>query len=284
MKFLERLDRIVRPVAVPNLTVIIIVGQVLMLFANAGNPQLLSRAMLVWDNVLAGEVWRLITFLIVPPTTNVIFLFFVLFIFYWMGTSLEQFWGVVRYNTFLWLGTVLTVAAAGFVHDRSVTGAFLEGTVFLAFATYNPNVELRLFFVLPVKIKWLAWLQAIGYALAFLSGPMSVRLMVLASIGNYLIFFAPSLLGRVKNLQRRMQWDARQYDTGDAPRHICATCGIDSNSHPKMDFRYCSRCDGEQAYCEEHLRNHEHVERTSIQDERGESVKGSVHDDGTIGR
>lgn len=260
MKFLERLDRIVRPIAVPNLTVIIIAGQVLMLFASAGNPQLLSRAKLVWDDVLAGEVWRLITFFFVPPGMSVIFLLFFFLIFYWMGTSLEQFWGIVRYNTFLWLGAVLTLAAAAVVHDQPVTGAFLEGTVFLAFATYNPNVELRLFFVLPVKIKWLAWLQAIGYTMAFLAGPMSVRLMVLASIGNYLIFFAPSLFGRVKNLQRRMQWDARQYDRGSAPRHTCTTCGIDSNSHPRMDFRYCSQCDGEYAYCEQHLRNHQHVE------------------------
>ena len=259
MKFLDRLDRLVRPIAIPNLTVIIIVGQVLMLLASAGNGQLLDRAFLVWGKVFEGEVWRLITFLFVPITTSPIWLFFALYIFYIFGTSLERHWGMVRYNTFLWLGTVLTVAAAGLVHDWPVSGAFLEGTVFLAFATYNPNFELRLFFVLPVKVKYLAYLQAAGYMMALLVGDMATRVMVLASIGNYLVFFAPSVISRIYHFRRRMQWEARQYDPGDAPRHICATCGANSNSHPNMDFRYCSKCDGHYAYCEEHLRDHQHV-------------------------
>ncbi len=259
MKFLERLDRIVRPIALPNLTLIIIAGQALMWLGSSGDPQLIERALLIWDNVLAGEVWRLVTFLIIPPSSNPIFLLFILYIFYLMGTSLEQHWGVVRYNTFLWLGTVLTIAAAGVVHDQPVTGGFLEGTVFLAFATYNPNFELRLFFVLPVKIKYLAYIQAIGYAFAFVFGTMTVRLMVLASIGNYLVFFGPIVFQKAANYRRRVQWDARQFKPGDAPRHTCATCGVNSNSDPNMDFRYCSKCDGERAYCEAHLRNHEHV-------------------------
>ncbi len=259
MKLLERLDRIVRPIAIPNLTVIIIIGQVLVYFASLGNPDQLFRAALIWDNVLEGEVWRLLTFLFVPPATSFIFLLFALYIFYLFGGALEQIWGTVRYNTFLWLGTLLSVAAAGFAHSEPVTGAFLEGTVFLAFATYNPNFELRLFFVLPVKIKYLAYLQAAGYILAIVFGTMAVRLMALASIGNYLIFFGPNVFQFVLNYRRRVQWTARQFDPGDAPRHTCVVCGANSNTHPKMDFRYCSKCEGERAYCENHLRDHEHV-------------------------
>jgi len=258
MKFLERVDRIVRPIAVPNLTVIIIAGHVLLLVMSGGKPELLSRFMLTWEGLVAGELWRLVSFLFIPPSTNPIFLFFILYIFYLMGSSLERQWGVVRYNTFLWLGAILTVAAAGVTPDQPITGAFLEGTVFLAFATYNPNFTLRLFFVLPIEIKWLAWLQAIGYSFALLFGSMPVRLMVLASIGNYLIFFAPTMYQRVHHLHRRLQWDARQYNAGNRPRHTCASCGVDSNTHPKMDFRYCSKCEGQLAYCEDHLRDHEH--------------------------
>ena len=70
--------------------------------------------MLVWDNVLAGEVWRLLTFFFVPFTTDPIFLLFAYLIFYMMGNALEAYWGVVRYNVFLWLGAVLTIAAAFF--------------------------------------------------------------------------------------------------------------------------------------------------------------------------
>lgn len=259
MKFLDRLDRLVRPIAIPNLTVAIIVGQVFLFIAGAGNPGLNERAKLVWDSVIAGEFWRLITFMVVPPPINAIFLFFALYIFYMMGTALEQVWGTVRYNLFFYLGFFFTLSSAALAHDQPVTGAFLQGSVFLAFATYNPTFELRLFFILPIQIRWLAYLQVIGYAIGFLGGSLAVKVMVLASIGNYIIFFAPMLIERVKSLQRRAEWKSRQFNPGDAPRHTCAICGVNSKTHPDMDFRYCSKCDGERAYCEAHLRNHEHV-------------------------
>ena len=259
MKFLAFLDRLVAPIAIPNLTQILIAGQALMYLAGSGNPAMVNRATLVWDLVLQGEVWRLLTFMLIPPPTSLIFVFFYLYIFYIFGTALEQFWGSVRYNAFLWLGALLTIAAAALAPSSPATGTFLYGTVFLAFATYNPDFTLNLFFILPVKVKWLAWLQAAGYALAFVSGPMVVKIQVLASVGNYLIFFAPTVVNWVRNRQRRMKWEARQYKPGSQPRHTCAVCGINSDTHPNAEFRYCSKCGGEKAYCEEHLRNHEHV-------------------------
>ncbi len=102
MKLLDRLDRMVRPIAIPNLTVLLIAGQVLMLLAGNGKPELLERSMLVWDRVLEGEIWRLVTFLIIPVSMSPIWLLFALYIFYLMGTALERIWGVVRYNTFLY--------------------------------------------------------------------------------------------------------------------------------------------------------------------------------------
>ena len=262
---LERLDRIVRPIAVPNLTMFIIGGQLLMFLASLNDPTLLGngetpgRALLVWNLVLTGEVWRLLTFFFVPFTTDPIFLLFAYLIFYMMGNALEAYWGVVRYNVFLWLGAVLTIAAAGIVRDQAFSASFLQGTVFLAFATINPDFELRLFFVLPVKVKWLAMIQGAGYLLAMLGGAWSVTLMVLASVGNYLIFFGPQLLGRVQNTARRAKWERQQLDTSAGPRHTCTTCGVDSNLSPEMDFRYCSQCEGEHAYCTAHLRDHQHT-------------------------
>lgn len=237
-----------------------------MFLASLNDPSLLGtpggppgRALLVWDLVLAGEVWRLLTFFFVPFTRDPIFLLFAYLIFYMMGNALEAYWGVVRYNVFLWLGAVLTIAAAGIVHDAPFSASFLQGTVFLAFATINPDFELRLFFVLPVKVKWLALVQVAGYLLAMLGGAWSVTLMVLASVGNYLIFFGPQLLGRVQNTARRAKWERQQLDTAAGPRHTCTTCGVDSNLSPGMDFRYCSQCEGEHAYCTAHLRDHQHI-------------------------
>ena len=263
MKFLNFLDRIVRPIAIPNLTLLIIAGQVLFFIAGTADNTLIERTVLVWDQVLAGEVWRLITFFFIPPGMSVIFLLFYCLIFHMMGTALESIWGMVRYNTFLWLGAILTIASAVLCRDQPVTGAFLQGTVFLAFATYNPDFELRLFFVLPVKVKWLAMIQAAGYALAFLGGSAPIKVMVAASIGNYLIFFAPSLYKRLANMKRKADWDLKQHKQGSQPRHTCTTCGVNSNLDPKMDFRYCSKCAGEHAYCEAHLRDHVHVSESN---------------------
>jgi len=259
MKSLDRFDRLVRPFAIPNLTQIIIAGQALMFLARMADPGMLDRATLVWGLVLQGEVWRLLTFLFVPATLSPLFLFFQLYIFHMFGTALEQHWGIVRYNTFFWIGMLLTIGSAALVPAAPVTGVFLIGTVFLAFATYNPDFTLNLFLILPVKIKWLAWLQAAGYGMWFVSGGMIIKLQILASVGNYLIFFAPTAIGWVRNRQRKKQWKARQFNAGTQPRHKCAVCGIDSNTNPDADFRYCSKCGGEKAYCEDHLRNHEHV-------------------------
>jgi len=261
MKLLDRLDRIVRPIAIPNLTQILIIGQVVMFIAALGtrDGNLMQKAPLIWEKVFEGEAWRLLTFLFVPFDSNPIWLFFALYIFYLFGGSLQAIWGYVRYNTFMWLGVVLTLAGALLVRDQEVTSHLLYLTVFLAFATYNPNFELRLFFVLPVKVKYLAYIQVAMYASAFIGGPNSVRVMVLSSFGNYLIFFAPMVFQRIRNAKRKMEWQSKQYKPGNEPRHTCATCGVNSDTHPKMDFRYCSKCDGERAYCEDHLRTHEHV-------------------------
>ncbi len=259
MKFLDRLDRLVRPIAIPNLTQIIIAGQALMFLASLSDAGMVDRATLVWSAVLEGEVWRLLTFLFIPITNSPLWLFFALYIFFLFGTSLEQYWGVVRYNTFLWLGLLITIAVVALVPTMPVTGAFLEGTVFLAFATLNPNFTLNLFFILPVKVKWLAWLQAAGYGLAFLSGGIAIKLLVFASVANYLIFFAPTVVSWARNWRRRKQWESKQFKPGNQPRHVCAVCGIDSNTYPDVDFRYCSKCDGQKAYCPDHLRNHQHV-------------------------
>ena len=258
LNVLERLDRIIRPIAVPNLTMFIIAGQLLMYLASLNDNTLPDRAELVWDLVLAGEVWRLLTFFFIPFSQEPIFLIFAYLIFYMMGNALEAHWGVVRYNVFLWLGAVLTIAVAGIVRDQAFSGRYLQGTVFLAFATFNPDFELRLFFVLPVKVKWLALIQVAGYLLAMFGGSGSVTLMVLASVGNYLVFFGPGLVSRARNTARRAKWERQQIEIESAPRHTCTSCGVNSKVDPKMEFRYCSKCEGEHAYCMAHLRDHQH--------------------------
>ena len=132
--------------------------------------------------------------------------------------------------------------------------------MFLAFAWLNPRFTLQIFFVLPVQIRWLALLTWIGFGLMFISGPWNVRLSVAASVVNFFVFFGRDVLDRIRTGQRQMARQAKRF-TEKPPQfyHRCFVCGITDTTHPKMDFRYCGQCSGDQAYCTEHLRTHEHV-------------------------
>lgn len=259
MKLLDRLDKIVRPIAIPNPTVVLVASQFVFWIASMMDPGIVEAAVLVWEKVLEGEVWRLVSFLLVSPAGSPIFALFYFYILYMIGTYLEQVWGVVRFNSFLYVGTLLTLIGALFVPQQPLTGGFLYGTLFLAFATFNPNFQFLLFFVLPVKVKYLAWIQVAMYLMRFVFGDAGQMIMVVASIGNYLLFFGPDLVRKSFHFHRRLKWETQQADNAAKPRHVCATCGVDSKIDPGMDFRYCSKCDGEHAYCRDHLHDHSHV-------------------------
>lgn len=260
MKLLEKLDRIVRPIAIPNLTEVLVFGQVGMMLASFMRPGLSQQTALVWSKVFEGEVWRLITFLFYPPPIGILVIFYFL-IFMMIGKSMEQYWGIIRYNVYFYLGAILTAVAGLIVPDQFVTGLFFQASLFLAFAVINPNYEFLIMFVIPVKVKWLALLQGLYYLVTLSTGINSASLMASAAIGNFLIFFGGDLLQQVKRIKHRAKFTGMQMQEKRAThlaRHTCAVCGKNSNDDPFEDFRYCSKCDGEKAYCETHLRDHEH--------------------------
>jgi len=277
MSLLSRLERALGRFAIPDVSLYLVLGQVMVLgFAMLGRFNV-ERLMFWPGAALAGEWWRPLTFIFVPPgvragmdgtvilrvsMTGAIFLAFGWYIFYLMGGALEQHWGVFRYNAFLFLGWVLTVAAAFATPNAYASNAYVAGTVFLAFAYLNPDFVMYIFFILPVKIKWLALLAWIGYGYTFLVGGWSDRLMVLASIGNFLIFFSGDIVASVRSGKRRMAWQAQAFSAQSSERearHQCRICGKTDVSHPQLDFRYCSKCAGDECYCTEHIFNHEHV-------------------------
>jgi hypothetical protein len=177
-----------------------------------------------------------------------------------MGTALEGHWGAFRYNVFLLVGYLVTVAVSCITPFYPATNLFIGGSVFLAFAFLYPDFTLYIFFIIPVKIKWLALLTWIGYAYEILVGSWSTRLLVLASISNFLLFFGKDILWRIKTGNRSMVAQARQFTGKKKPFHRCTVCGITDLSHPQMEFRYCSDCGG-LGYCKDHIFNHEHVKK-----------------------
>ena len=282
MSLLPRLERKFGWLAIPNITTILIAGQVLLfgvllMRRGEGGVDLLANIYLIPSKVLEGEVWRLVTFLFTPPENSSIFVIFFWMLFYLFGTTLEHQWGTFRYNVYLLIGYVANVAAAflvWFVWSRSVdlaaqpmlatrgltaTNAFLYGTVFLAFARLYPNFTLNLFFILPIQVKWLALLMWLGYGYAFLSNGPMVKLLIVASVLNYLLFFGPGHWRELRQRGRRRSYQAKTQKASSRLVHRCRVCGLTSEESPKTLFRYCSKCAGQACYCPEHIGNHEHV-------------------------
>ena len=246
--------------AIPNITLMLIVCQVGMFVVVQRDPGMWERMVLIPSKVIDGEIYRLFSFLIIPPGTILIWALFFWYLFYLMGTALEGFWGTFRYNLFLLIGYIATVASGFVTPGAIVSNGFLEGTVFLAFAYLNPNFELLVMFILPVRIKWFALLTWIIYTHQFIFGEWSTRLTVASAVLNFFMFFGSEIWYRARMGQRRMAGQARRF--AERPPeflHQCDVCGITDKTHPDMDFRYCSKCSGDQCYCTEHIRDHEHV-------------------------
>ncbi|MEA1951713.1 MAG: hypothetical protein U9N87_10025 [Planctomycetota bacterium] len=268
MKILDKLQRRFGRFAIHNLTLVIIAGQVFFYLLNYSNREILGggdgfafgKIDLVPALVLQGQAWRLVTFIFTPPLTHPIFMFFAWYIFFLMGTALEGTWGAFRYNLFLLVGYLATVAAAFTAPAAAATTVFIGGSVFLAFAYMFPDFKLHLFFVLPIRIKWLAMLTWVSYLFVVFSGDLHQIGLLAASLVNYFLFFGRDIVLRMRSGHRKMRSQSKRIAQQNTPRHCCRICGITNLTHADMDFRYCSQCADTSCYCEEHLRNHEHVQ------------------------
>ncbi|MGE3242955.1 MAG: rhomboid family intramembrane serine protease [Pirellulales bacterium] len=276
MRWIDRLESKLGRFAVPNVTVILIAGQVLIYLASHAPPPFAGEAVFETigfdpSRVAAGEWWRLITFAFTPPGTNALFAFFFWYLFYLFGTTLEAQWGAFRYNVYLLLGYFASLAlgmgvwfATGLA-GQVASNAFLYGSVFLAFARLYPDFTMYIFFVFPVKARWLALFQWVMYGLTVLSNPLSLAAaMVFASVFNYLVFFGREIVQGMRHRHRKMQFQARSLQGKGVTRqrmaHQCRVCGLSSADSPRTQFRYCSDCGGNVCYCPEHIGNHEHVQ------------------------
>jgi hypothetical protein len=149
--------------------------------------------------------------------------------------------------------------------DFSATNIFIGGSIFLAFAYLNPEFVLYIFFILPVRIKWIGLITWVVYGYQFVTGDWSTRNAIIAAVGNFLLFFSRDIVLQIRTGHRRMSHQSKMFAAQrgeDEPRHRCHVCGKTDLTNPEMDFRYCSKCAGDQCYCPEHIRNHEHVVAT----------------------
>jgi len=265
LKLFNKLERKLSKFAIKNLMTYIIAFNILVFILEFLFPQTFDiyNLCLVPELVLKGELWRLITFIFIPPSSHPLFIIFAFYFYYMIGITLEQEWGTFRFNLFYFLGTAVTAIAA-LLTGNIATSFYLNLSLFLAFATLYPNFEILIFFIIPVKIKYLAMINWIffGYIILF-SPSIPQKIFVAASLTNYFVFFGKDLLLAIK--QRRTVYKKRQHFYGqltkesEKPFHKCTICGITEKDNPKLDFRYCSKCAGDHEYCMEHLNSHEHI-------------------------
>jgi hypothetical protein len=260
---LDKLERRFSRYAIHNLTAYLLVGQGIMLFGAIAQPAMFEKLLLIPAKVLDGEVWRIITFAVAmaPPGSfiGMVFLFFYFYLFYLMGRALEEHWGAFRYNVYIFLGLILTFAAAWLTPTQPTTSIIVYTTIFLAFAYLYPDFTILLFFILPVKIKWLALITWLLYAVSFLqSDTWSARIAILAGVTNYLVFFGPQIVTRMVRAERRRAQDADTRREAAQPFHVCSVCGVTDKIDPDRQFRYDKRGDETVCICESCMEQQQH--------------------------
>ena len=268
---------------IPNLMNVIVGGNIIVyllaMFAGWGSVSFLTFNL---NSVLHGELWRLLTFIFVPSNSGLFFLAVSLYFYHFIGSTLEREWGTAKFNLYYLSGVVLTVLAtvvASLITGYPLTVAgtgYINMSMFFAFAMLYPETQVLLFFVIPLKIKWLAWVDAGFFALSILSSLLSWNvvgwIVPLIAILNFVIFFWTNLCDEINYRRGRAQHQmshqtiqfkqaARQQKKKEEARgyrHKCEVCGRTDTDYPDLEFRYCSRCKGYHCFCEDHIFNHEH--------------------------
>lgn len=287
---------------IPNLMLWVAIGNLLVyLMTRISLKGYLIVEALCFDPtlILQGQVWRTVTFIFTYLAGSNLFLGAVsLFFYYWIGKVLEQYWGILRFNLFYFSGIVIGAVFALLLEALWVfagvplvsvylTSAYVNLSLFLALATLQPDAQLRIWFILPVKMKWIAWVDIILSLVGLIMGIMDMIkylpagviylgwLVPILALANYFLFFGKAVENllpdrlryhhshpkKVKQAKANPGWASNyRSSSGErAYRFKCTVCGRTDRSNPELEFRYCSSCTGYRCYCIDHINNHSHI-------------------------
>ena len=284
MKFIDKLERKFGRFGIPNLTIYMIICYVIGYALMIVNPGILNWLSLEPAYILRGQVWRLVTWVLYPPSTSGVlwFAIAVLFFYYPIGTSLERTIGTFKYTLYILSGVIFTILGA-FILYFLLGGNVLVGNVFstyyislstfLAYAMWYPDMQVLLMFIIPVKMKWMAifYVVIVVYEMIqyIMAGAWYLVIPIVASLLNFIIFYFgtkdfsrynPKEVHRRNEFRRAMEPQGRMKSgSGSVTKHKCAICGRTELDDPNLEFRFCSRCNGNYEYCQDHLFTHTHV-------------------------
>ena len=279
--------------AIPNLTLYLIIcygiGFVLQKLAPAAYYCLVMDPFLI----LKGQVWRLFTWILIPPeSSNIFYMLIMLYLYYSLGNLLERIWGTWKYNVYIFSGLLFTVLGAAvlllycvlmgaqysqipgiymlsngsWVNFGQFSTYYINMSIFLACAASIPNVQVMLMFIFPIKVKWLGIIYGVMLVLECIQGGITTVIVVLFSLLNFLIFFIRSkgnMQLNTRQVKMRQEFKhkmrAAERQAAGVTRHKCAICGRTELDGDDLEFRFCSKCNGNYEYCQHHLFTHEHV-------------------------
>jgi len=269
---------------IPNLMMYIVIGSAIVFLFSAIDTTGLVIGALQFDAaaIMSGQIWRLVTFIIVPMYTGMsqlLWLAISLYFYYFIGSTLERQWGTGKFTIYYFSGVLLSAiyglllwAMIGGDQTVTINMYYVNLSMFFAFATMFPDVQLLLFFFIPIKVKWLGIINAIYflYQIIFqLHG--FYKLLPVIAILNYLIFCGGYLIDYIRPSRartkaktinyKRAAKKARQEMDHQPYKHKCAVCGKTDLEYPDMEFRYCSKCGGYHCFCIEHINSHVHFDQ-----------------------
>lgn len=293
MNFLNKMERKFGKYAIPNLSLYLILGYVLGYAMQFVNPAIVDFLTLNPYLILHGQIWRLVTWIIIPPSSLDLLTIVMLMFYYSVGTNLERTWGTFYYNVYLFMGMFFTIIGSFLIMGisyipgiryyemrtmlygtgtyfvliaRSFSTYFVNMSIFLGFAATFPDVQVLLMFIIPIKVKWMGIAYAVLLGIQFLQSDIVGKIIIGASLLNFVIFFLMTRSGigmRIspRQVKRRHDYnrEVKRAKPASVAKHKCAICGKNSEDNPEAEFRFCSKCNGNYEYCQDHLFTHTHV-------------------------
>lgn len=278
---IDKMERKLGKYAIKNLSLYFVITEAVgfLLGAIPGGYVVMQYLTLEPSLILRGQVWRIFTWVLCgSPNDNIFWLAISLYFYYSIGNTLETVWGTYRYNVYMFSGLIFTVIGAfvmygifmamglvGYANNLGFyfTTYYICMSIFLAFAATFPEMQIFLMFVIPVKVKVLGIIYVIMMAVECIGGGLMIAIPIVASLMNFIIFF---FSGRKKiGISREQQRERNEFRakmkaaTKSVTRHKCAICGKTEMSDPDLQFRFCSKCNGNYEYCENHIFTHQHM-------------------------
>jgi hypothetical protein len=252
MPLLYTLEKFLGRFAVPGLIRYVVALNALVFVLSLIEPRYVSMLTLNRNAIMDGQAWRLVSWIFIPNTFSLIWVVFYLMFTWWMGELIESIWGTFRLNLYYLTG-FLGCTAAALIFGQSFGNIALNASLLFAVGTLAPNLQILLFGIVPLKLKWVALISVVLFLLNFVQGDWGTRAAILVTFSNYLLFFGPTFVNQAAasraTLARRAKFEAAKIPDTDT-LHKCEACGRTEVSNPELDFRVSA--DGHE-YCTVHL-------------------------------